>query len=150
MNTTFASSAGNHDEDKNSFIEHFNVKTPEALMQTGAYYSYDYENTHFIILNTNEDSEEYQNFSPEQIEWLQEDIKAAKNNENIDWIIANIHKGPYTTSNHATDDDIMEENGVREKIPPMLYELGVDLVLQGHDHLCPYKANSKRQCCRGR
>jgi hypothetical protein len=29
----------------------------------------------------------------------------------------------------------MEENGVREKIPPMLYELGVDLVLQGHDHI---------------
>ena len=136
MNTTFASSAGNHDEDKNSFIEHFNVKTPEgSSTETGAYYSYDYENAHFIILNTNEDSEEYQNFSPEQIEWLQEDIKAAKNNENIDWIIANIHKGPYTTSNHATDDDIMEENGVREKIPPMLYELGVDLVLQGHDHI---------------
>ena len=136
MNTTFASSAGNHDEDKNSFIEHFNVKTPEgSSTETGAYYSYDYENAHFIILNTNEDSEEYQNFSPEQIEWLQADIKAAKDNENIDWIIANIHKGPYTTSNHATDDDIMGENGVREKIPPMLYELGVDLVLQGHDHI---------------
>eukprot|EP00130_Batrachochytrium_dendrobatidis_P008630 XP_006683505.1 hypothetical protein BATDEDRAFT_93265 [Batrachochytrium dendrobatidis JAM81] len=136
MNTTFASSAGNHDEDKNSFIEHFNVKTPEgSSTETGAYYSYDYENAHFIILNTNEDSEEYQNFSPEQIEWLQADIKAAKENGNIDWIIANIHKGPYTTSNHATDDDIMGENGVREKIPPMLYELGVDLVLQGHDHI---------------
>lgn len=136
MNTTFASSAGNHDEDKNSFYEHFNVKTPEgSSTETGAYYSYDYENAHFIILNTNEDSEEYQNFSPEQIEWLQEDIKAAKADENIDWIIANIHKGPYTTSNHATDDDIMGENGVREKIPPMLYELGVDLVLQGHDHI---------------
>ncbi|MFJ8236433.1 metallophosphoesterase [Ureibacillus sp. NPDC094379] len=136
MNTTFASSAGNHDEDKNSFIEHFNVKTPEgSSTKTGAYYSYDYGNTHFVILNTNEDSEEYQNFSPEQIEWLQADIKAAKADDNIDWIIANIHKGPYTTSNHATDDDIMGENGVREKLPPMLYELGVDLVLQGHDHI---------------
>ena len=136
MNTTFASSAGNHDDDKNSFIEHFNVKTPEgSSTETGAYYSYDYENTHFVILNTNEDSEEYRNFSPEQIEWLQADIKAAKEDENIDWIIANIHKGPYTTSNHATDNDIMGQNGVREKIPPMLYELGVDLVLQGHDHL---------------
>ncbi|WP_242985906.1 purple acid phosphatase family protein [Oceanobacillus zhaokaii] len=136
MNTTFASSAGNHDEDKNSFIEHFNVKTPEgSSTETGAYYSYDYENAHFIILNTNEDSEEYRNFSPEQIEWLQADIKAAQENENINWIIANIHKGPYTTSNHATDNDIMGENGVREKIPPMLYDLGVDLVLQGHDHI---------------
>ena len=31
MNTTFASSAGNHDEDKNSFIEHFNVKLPKVF-----------------------------------------------------------------------------------------------------------------------
>ena len=136
MNTTFVSSAGNHDEDPQSFIEHFNLNTPEgSSTKTGAYYSYDYDNAHFIVLNTNEDSEEYRNFTPEQIEWLRADIKAAQDNENIDWIIANIHKGPYTTSNHATDDDIMGKNGVREEIPPLLYELGVDLVLQGHDHI---------------
>jgi LPXTG-motif cell wall-anchored protein len=46
-----------------------------------------------------------------------------------------MHKGPYTTSNHATDEDIMGTNGVREIVPPLFYELGIDLVLQGHDHI---------------
>ncbi|MBN1468907.1 MAG: hypothetical protein JW924_09290 [Fusobacteriaceae bacterium] len=36
--------------------------------KTGDYYSYDYENTHFVMLNTNEDSKEFNNFSKEQIE----------------------------------------------------------------------------------
>ena len=120
--------------EKDAFIEHFNIN--EALgsnTKTGAYYSYDYENTHFVMLNTNEDSKEFNNFSKEQIEWMKEDIAKAKK-RGITWIIATIHKGPYTTSNHATDSDIMGENGVRTKIAPIFSELGVDLVLQGHDH----------------
>ena len=52
-----------------------------------------------------------------------------------DWIIVNFHKGPYTTSNHATDTDIQGPNGVRNKIAPLMAELGIDLVVQGHDHL---------------
>lgn len=58
-----------------------------------------------IILNNNEDSEDFRNFSPEQIAWLKADVKAAKKDKEIHWIIAVMYKGPYTTSNHATDDD---------------------------------------------
>jgi LysM repeat protein len=136
LNTTFVAAAGNHDEDPESFIEHFNLDTPDgSSTETGAYFSYDYENTHFIILNNNEDSQDFRNFSPEQIAWLKADVKAAKKDKEIQWIIAVMHKGPYTTSNHATDDDIMDENGVREKVVPIFNELGIDLVLQGHDHI---------------
>ncbi len=136
LNTTLVGVAGNHDEDPMSFIEHFNLDTPTgSSTETGAYYSYNYENTHFIVLNNNEDSEEFRNFSVEQINWLKEDVAIANADENIDWIIAVMHKGPYTTSNHATDEDIMGTNGVREIVPPLFYELGIDLVLQGHDHI---------------
>ncbi len=136
LNTTLVGVAGNHDEDPMSFIEHFNLDTPTgSSTETGAYYSYNYENTHFIVLNNNEDSEEFRNFSVEQIKWLKEDVAIANADENIDWIIAVMHKGPYTTSNHATDEDIMGTNGVREIVPSLFYELGIDLVLQGHDHI---------------
>ena len=135
MNITFAPIAGNHDEDKNSFIEHFNLApAPFSATETGAYYSFDYSNAHFIMLNTNEDSKEYADFTPAQIQWLKGDVAAAKAND-AQWLIAVLHKGPYTTSNHATDADIMGVSGVRTLVAPLLSQLGVDLVFQGHDHI---------------
>ncbi|WP_410862422.1 fibronectin type III domain-containing protein [Peribacillus sp. SIMBA_075] len=135
LNTTFAPSAGNHEDESYAFIDHFNLDVPEnSATETGAYYSYDYSNAHFVVLNSNEDSEKYANFSENQIEWLKEDVKAAKANGSK-WVIVNIHKGPYTTSNHATDDDIMDPNGVRNQVAPLMAELDIDFVLQGHDHI---------------
>ncbi len=135
LNTTIVPSAGNHEDENFAFYEHFNIKQPEGSdIETGAYYSYNYSNAHFIVLNSNEDSEAYANFSVEQVEWLKQDVKKAKE-DGAEWIIVNIHKGPYTTSNHATDSDIIGENGVRNKIAPLMAELGIDFVLQGHDHI---------------
>ncbi|MGV2787431.1 hypothetical protein GNF98_17385, partial [Clostridium perfringens] len=128
-------SAGNHENKNYAFYEHFNVKQPgNAATITGAYYSYDYSNAHFIVLNSNENSSEYANFSAEQVAWMKQDVEQAKA-AGADWIIVNIHKGPYTTSNHATDSDIIGANGVRNKIAPLMNELGIDMVLQGHDHI---------------
>ncbi len=135
FNLPFMAVSGNHDEDNQSFYEHFNLEPAEgSATKSGAYYSFDYENTHFIMLNTNEDSPEYANFTPRQIGWLKADAAAARE-RGVDWQIAVMHKGPYTTSNHATDDDIMKENGVRTLVAPILAQLGIDLVLQGHDHI---------------
>lgn len=135
LNITFAPVAGNHEEEKDAFIEHFNVKdVPGSDTRTGVYYSYNYKNAHFIMLNTNEDSKEFNNFTKEQIEWMKKDAEAAKK-KGAKWIIVTMHKGPYTTSNHATDADIMGENGVRTKIVPILNQIGADLVFQGHDHI---------------
>ncbi|PWW38631.1 MULTISPECIES: S-layer homology domain-containing protein [Paenibacillus] len=135
LNTTIVPSAGNHEDENYAFIDHFNIQSPvNSATETGAYYSYDYSNAHFVVLNSNEDSDEYDNFSLEQVEWLKKDVQAAKKNGS-QWIIVNIHKGPYTTSNHATDSDIMGANGVRTKIAPIMAELGIDFVLQGHDHI---------------
>ncbi|MEK6989895.1 S-layer homology domain-containing protein [Paenibacillus sp. FSL K6-1566] len=135
LNTTLVPSAGNHEDENFAFIDHFNIDPPAgSKTETGAYYSYDYSNAHFVVLNSNEDSDEYDNFSPEQVEWLKKDVQEAKKN-GADWIIVNIHKGPYTTSNHATDSDIMGPNGVRTKIAPIMAELDIDFVLQGHDHI---------------
>ncbi|KOO52378.1 purple acid phosphatase family protein [Viridibacillus arvi] len=135
LNTTLVPSAGNHEDENYAFIDHFNLDTPKkSATKTGAYYSYDYSNAHFVVLNSNEDSEKYANFSEKQVEWLKKDVKAAKA-KGAKWIIVNIHKGPYTTSNHATDDDIMGPNGVRNQIAPLMAKLDIDFVLQGHDHI---------------
>ncbi|NUU60761.1 S-layer homology domain-containing protein [Paenibacillus agri] len=135
LNTTIAPSAGNHEDKANAFYEHFNIQEAAgSATVTGAYYSYDYSNAHFVVLNSNENSDQYANFSNEQVEWLKKDVQEA-HEAGARWIIVNIHKGPYTTSNHATDKDIMGSNGVRTKIAPIMAELGIDFVLQGHDHI---------------
>lgn len=135
-NTTVVPAAGNHEGKNRAFIDHFNLKpaTSNTDTTTGAYYSFDYSNTHFTVLNSNEDSEQYRDFTPEQVNWMTNDIKKAKAN-GAKWTVVLIHKGPYTTSNHATDADIIGENGVRNKIAPLIGKLGVDLVIQGHDHI---------------
>jgi hypothetical protein len=65
---------------------------------------------------------------------MEDDVQAAKD-AGAKWVIVIMHKGPYTTSNHATDSDIMGPNGVRTLVAPIMSELGIDLVLQGHDHI---------------
>ncbi|WIV21320.1 S-layer homology domain-containing protein [Paenibacillus polygoni] len=135
LQTTIVPSAGNHEDENYAFYEHFHINEPDgSATETGAYYSFDYSNAHFIVLNSNEDSAEYANFSKEQVEWLKKDAAAAKK-AGARWIIVNIHKGPYTTSNHATDEDIMGANGVRNQIAPLMAELDIDFVMQGHDHI---------------
>jgi len=135
LNTTIVPVAGNHEDEANAFYEHYNIQeAPGSATETGAYYSYDYSNAHFVVLNTNENSDEFANFSKAQLDWMEADVKAAKA-AGAQWIIVALHKGPYTTSNHATDKDIMGANGERAKVAPMMAELGIDLVLQGHDHI---------------
>ncbi|WP_339317493.1 S-layer homology domain-containing protein [Paenibacillus sp. FSL R10-2734] len=135
LNTTIVPVAGNHEDKANAFYEHYNIKEAAGSpTETGAYYSYDYSNAHFVVLNTNENSDEFANFSEAQLNWMKADVKAAKA-AGAKWIIVAMHKGPYTTSNHATDKDIMGANGERAKVAPMMAELGIDLVLQGHDHI---------------
>jgi 3',5'-cyclic AMP phosphodiesterase CpdA len=136
LSTTIVPIAGNHEKQTNSFIEHFDVKPAANGQDTtkGAYYSYNYSNAHFIVLNTNDSSTDYADFSAAQLQWLQADVQAAKD-AGAQWIIAMLHKGPYTTSNHATDTDIMGATGLRTKIAPVMETLGIDLVLQGHDHI---------------
>lgn len=130
MNTTIMPSSGNHDAGNSTFIDHFNFDTP-GQSATGAYYSVDYSNAHFVVLNTNESSDHYKEFTNAQVDWLKADIGSAKS-AGAQWIIVVMHMGPYTTAEHSSDSNI---KNTRAKIAPLLSELGVDLVLQGHDHV---------------
>lgn len=131
MNTTFMPVPGNHDIGNSCLIDHFNLDARNADTSTGAYYSVDYSNAHFIVLNTNETSSEYAEFSKAQIGWMRADIRAAKEAGAM-WIIVVMHMGPYSTSEHSLNANVI---ATRKKVAPLFSELGVDLVLQGHDHV---------------
>ncbi len=128
LNTTIVPVAGEQDGENGEFINHFNLeKINGAKDASGAYYSFDYSNTHFVVLNTNDAG----GLSDAQLTWLRNDVQAAKQ-AGARWTIISLHKGAYLTGAHAYDSDVSE---IRSKLVPLMDELGIDLVMQGHDHL---------------
>lgn len=96
----------------------------------GAYYSYDYDFAHFVVLNSN-------TIDNNQINWLKADLDSASAAK---WKVVMLHIAPYSTGDHSNDTDNQK---IVEKLCPIFSEKHVDLVLQAHDHTynktLPYK-----------
>ena len=94
--------------------------------RTEAYYSFDYGNMHFIVLDSYETDR-----SPEgaMMTWLEADLQASDK----EWVIAFWHHAPY--SRGSRDSDTQERMiEMRQNAVPLLERYGVDLVLAGHSH----------------
>ena len=93
---------------------------------TEAYYSFDYGNIHFIVLDSYETDR-----SPDgaMMTWLEADLAA----NDKEWIIAFWHHSPY--SKGSRDSDTEEQSiELRQNAVPLLERYGVDLVLSAHSH----------------
>lgn len=93
---------------------------------TEAYYSYDYGNIHFVVLDAYDVD---RSPSGAMAQWLAADLSA----NTADWTIAYWHHPPYSKGSHDSDSEI-ELIEMRENILPLLENHGVDLVLCGHSH----------------
>ena len=97
---------------------------------TEAYYSFDYGNTHFIVLDSEEPPTSP---STPMLTWLVADLQAAVL-QNPTWIIAAWHRPPYSKGLlHDSDAELAEVN-MRQYVLPILDTYGVDAVLCGHSH----------------
>ena len=99
---------------------------------TEAYYSFDYANAHFVMLDADDSS-----IMPgsAQLLWLANDLAAVPAGRQ--WVIAVFHQPPYSKGSH--DSDRASDSGgrmvrLREQVVPILEAGGVDLVLSGHSH----------------
>ncbi|HJU59143.1 MAG TPA: metallophosphoesterase, partial [Nitrososphaeraceae archaeon] len=178
---------GGSKELKDSLLEHYNLQN--------SYYSFDYGNVHFLVLDTQlefslnvfkileeeekalleemsnkKDGDESNNkpdkkyyattlkdllakhnikgeippyhllneevivedvpLDTEQYQFVVNDLEKANNNSSIDWIIVMFHKPFYSSLSSHIQEYIM-----REKYQPVFDKYGVDIVLQGHNHL---------------
>ena len=98
---------------------------------TEAYYSFDYANVHFIVLDSMDSSRAP---GSDMLMWLQADLSGTAQK----WVIAYFHHPPYTKGSH--DSDSFADSGgrlvdMRENILPILEAGGVDLVIGGHSHI---------------
>ncbi len=120
---------GNHDikaENGAAYFEFFETPVNNPLGVEN-YYSFDYANAHFASLD---DELLFENASDlqQQIDWLRQDLRAAKNRGQR-WLIAMWHRPPYSGGSHDDDHDI------RRDFVPAVEAEGVDLVLSGHSHV---------------
>ncbi len=123
----FMPATGNHEKSGSVITTNFCLpNVPEQELDSGAYYSYDYNSVHFTVLNTNDDEDD--KLGEAQIDWLIKDI----NGSSAKWKVVVIHKALYSNGSHYDDKEV---KGMRGQLSALLPYLGVDLVLQGHDHV---------------
>ncbi len=129
MSTYLMPVSGNHEDmDEYSTESNFILpNVPEQDTAIGVYYSYDYNNVHVAVLNSN-DLNEDEALSDKQIEWLKQDMTSS----DAQWKIVALHKAVYSNGSHYEDDDVI---AMREQLGKLMPELDIDLVLQGHDHV---------------
>lgn len=126
--------SGNHETSyragTNETFKHFNVKIPtQASTTRGYYYSFDYGNTRFIMLNTN--NTVTSGLETEQYNWLVNQLK----NNNKKWTIVSMHNPMYSVGKYGSNPS---NNSIalalRKQLSKLFADYKVDLVLQGHDH----------------
>ena len=140
----FFPSPGNHDYGNQAYQsattlttnwEYFNAFTMPTTAQLGGiasntekYYSYDYGNAHFVVLDT-----WGANTNAAMYSWLQSDLQANAKK----FVVCYFHNPPYTKGTHDSDNstDDLPSFHVRQYILPILEANNVDLVLSGHSHV---------------
>lgn len=119
----FVYSAGTNDvEGEYSTGKYFPVThAPDQLSDSGVYYSYDYGNAHFTVLNTN-NKNSAGSLSKEQSTWLKEDLASSDKLWNILVMHESIYGTDTTTALHSQIAELMED-----------YD--IDLILQGSEKI---------------
>ena len=119
----FMSVVGNHDvygDGESIYQSLFPYPQNGPAGKEGFVYSFDYGNAKFIMLNSEFGVQDMN----EQQAWIREEVE----NSDKEWTIAMFHRPAYK-SNPLTGT-----NATAQTFAPVLEEMGVDVVLNGHDH----------------
>ncbi len=147
-NTALWPAYGNHDERRWTYFRIFdlpeNAEVGGVASGTENYYSIDYSNIHFVMLDSQASD---RSATGKMARWLKQDL--AQNNKT--WLVVAFHHPPYSKGSHDSDDDGDSRgrmSDMRENILPILEASGVDLVLSGHSHM--YERSYLMDCAYGK
>lgn len=105
----------------NDYLNHFNMTQP--------YYSFNYQNVHFLAMATAKNKIIPYDETSKQYEFVKEDLRRAYENKSINWIIVYSFRAFY--SSNTTHPGLDE---LQELYHPLFNKYGVDMVLQAHNH----------------
>lgn len=121
---------GNHDVGSKAYEQHYNVPNLDASAgaatsgtSSGGDYWFSYKDVLFMVINSN--SSDYASHAAFLEQVVAEQGASAK------WKVLAFHHSIYSVAAHTNDTQITD---MRAALPSIISDLGVDLVLQGHDH----------------
>ena len=125
--------AGNHEGNTYGMTNFFDYAIPTdndgnpliTDVLGGVYYSFDYANAHFVVLNTND--ADVNGLGTTQLDWLKKDLEGS----NKKWKFVLMHKSIFSGGSHSYDGEVVK---MREQLVPLFAETGVNIVFGGHDH----------------
>jgi hypothetical protein len=137
---------GEHDTDSSDkddspsrfaqFANHFELEQP--------YYSFDYQNVHFLAMSTGKDQFIPFTIGSPQYNFAANDLAQASTNPNIDWVIVYGYR-PFYSSPTVHPGPI----ALRDFYHPLFEKYGIDLVITAHNHnyqrTYPLQMNELRQ-----
>ena len=124
--------AGNHEGNITNklnvgwFANMFNLDAGDGAGNgvNGVYYSYDYGNAHFCVVNSNDMYPMVQ----AQRNWIINDLE----NSDAQWKFLLLHRAVYSAGKNINKPDTL---AMRETIIDIVDQTDVDVVLSGHDHM---------------
>ena len=123
-NTPFYIAIGNHEKNAHWFYDFTSFPEPEN------YYSFDYGNTHFTIVDSNRIAQDIDTSDllpgSVQYEWLEKDLKYSDSC----WKFVFFHHPPYSSSPHFPEE-ACEKMRI---LSPLFEKYDVDIVFNGHVH----------------
>ena len=123
-------SNGNHDALATNYVAQFALPqevSDSERAQGEEWYSFDYANAHFVVLNDTVADESV--IGGAQADWLRDDLSKV-DREQTPWVFAVHHRPFYTClSTHRPDTSL------RAAWQPIFDQFEVDIVLNGHNHV---------------
>lgn len=107
---------GNHEGDAVTYGALF------GLPNEGLYYSFDYGDAHFVVLDSGDGDAEP---DPKMLAWLEKDLAAAAQAQ---WLFAVYHKPTVDAAGYG-------QSWGRGDVWPLLQKHGVDIIFSGHSHV---------------
>ena len=112
-----------------AYSEHYNLPNESSeygVTMAGGNYWYIYNDTLFMNIN-------FEAGTTAQLAQHEEFIRETINaNPNTTWQVVIVHAPFFATSYHASDANTVK---IREKLAPVFADVGIDVVLSGHEHL---------------
>ncbi len=125
----FVATNGNHDVGSKAYEQHFNTpntdRTAGPNTGTGSGGDYWFIHNDVLFLDINSNSRDFTS----HIDWMKDVV--AEQGKKTKWQMLAFHHSIYSPGPHATDADVIDRRNV---LPTAISDLGIDLVLQGHDH----------------
>lgn len=133
LTTKIHTAFGNHDatpELVNQYLKYFKIAR--------TYYSFNFENIHFITIDTNAPLD----VNSEQFRFVKSDLENASSNKSITWIIPFFHIPAYTTPSGERIITLLPTElatvtsyeALRNTYQPLFDKYGINVVLQAHAH----------------